>query len=82
MQKNWLKRAFGYTMSVLKLIWRWIKRALFGGGRELLSLEKEGLETPAKRLRTAFFAKKGAVVALITLAALVLFTFIFVGSLK
>lgn len=76
MQKNWLKRAFGYTVSALKRVWRWIKRALFGGGKELLSLDKEGLETPAKRLRAVFFAKKGAVAALVILAALTLFTFI------
>ncbi|MBQ7913362.1 MAG: ABC transporter permease subunit [Clostridia bacterium] len=76
MQKNWLKRVFGRTVSALKRIWRWIKRAVFGCGKELLSLDKESLETPSRRLRAVFFSKKGAVVALVTLAALVLFTFI------
>ena len=75
-EKKWFKRAFGHTMSAFKRFLRWIKRGFFGSGKELLSLEEEGLETPTRRIWRAFFAKKGAVIALVTIVALFLFTFI------
>ena len=76
MQKNWFNRIFGRTRCALKRIWGWITRAFWGGGRELNTLDKEKLETPSKRLQMAFFAKKGAVIALVVLVTLFLFTFI------
>ena len=74
--KNWIKRAFGHTVSALRSFWRWIKRGFFGAGRELGGLEKEEIESPSKLLRQAFFRKKAAVTALIALAALFLFVFL------
>ncbi len=75
-QKNWLKRLYGHTVSALKRIWRWIKRGVFGSGKELNGLDRDLLESPSKQLRAAFFRKKGAVAALIVLVGLFLFTFI------
>ena len=75
-EENWIKRVFAYTMSALKAPIRWIKRAFFGKGKEFSALENEGVESPSKLFREAFFRKKAAVVALFLLAALFLFVFI------
>lgn len=74
--KNWIKRAFGHTVSALKSFWRWITRSIFGGGKEMNGLAKEEIESPSKLLRQAFFRKKSAVTALVTLAALFAFVFL------
>lgn len=75
-KENCIKRLFGHTMSAMKRFWRWIKRGVFGGKAELENLDKTEIESPSKLLKQAFFRKKTAVAALITLAALFLFVFI------
>lgn len=74
--ENWIKRAYKHTMSALKSALRWIKRGVFGGKRELKTLEGQEVESPSKLLKEAFFSKKTAVAALLLLAALFLFVFI------
>ncbi len=69
---NWLKRAYGHTVSALKSFFGWIKRAFVGrkeGG-------VEGEISPSKLLRRAFFRKKSAVAALALLVGIFLFAFI------
>ena len=75
-KENVIKRLFGHTRYALKTFWRWIKRAFWGSKDELSSLGEEEIESPSKLLRQAFFRKKTAVAAVITLAALFLFVFI------
>ena len=58
----------------MKTLFRWVKRAVFGGQRELSGAER--IESPSAVLRQAFFRKKTAVAALVFLAALFLFVFI------
>lgn len=75
--KNFIKRAYEHTVSALKRIGRWFKRAFFGGGKELSARKGETeIESPSKLLREAFFRKKAAVVALVVLLGLFLFVFI------
>lgn len=73
--KNWIKRVFDRTVSALKRIWAWIKRA-FTGREKLPETQDVKIESPSALVRGAFFRKKTAVGALITLVALFLFTFI------
>ncbi len=72
--KNFFKRLYEGGMYALKRLFRWIKRA-FSGGKELSNVDGD-IESPSKLLREAFFQKKTAVGALITLVALFLFVFI------
>ena len=73
-KKNFIKRAYEGTMSAFKTAVRWIKRAVFGGKGELSDTEK--IESPSRLIWGAFFRKKTAVVALVTLVGLFLFVFI------
>ena len=58
-------------MTVFKKLYRWGKRA-FLGDKELSA----STQSPSALIRKAFFRKKGAVVALVTIIALFLFVFI------
>ncbi len=72
-----LKTIYRHTMSALKSFFRWLKRAFWGGKKELLEGEEEmQIESPSKLLREAFFAKKSAVVALAVLVGLLAFVLI------
>ncbi|MBQ3221114.1 MAG: ABC transporter permease subunit [Clostridia bacterium] len=71
-KENWVKRAWGRTVSAFKRFWSWIKRA-FSTKKELPT---EGVESPSKLLREAFFRRKAAVVALVILLALFAFVFV------
>ena len=71
-KENWVKRAWGRTVSAFKRFWGWIKRA-FSTKKELPT---EGVESPSKLLREAFFRRKAAVVALVILLALFAFVFV------
>ncbi len=73
--KNIIARGYERTKSALKRFFRWIKRGLFGGKKEMEGLE-EGIESPSKRLKEAFFKRKSAVAALILLVALFIFVFV------
>ncbi len=73
MKKNRLQRGYEGGKSALKRLFRWGKRGIFGGAKELSDGE---IESPSKLLRQAFFRKKTAVVALVTLAALFAFVLI------
>ena len=81
-EKNIIKRAWLRIVSACKRFFRWGKRGVCGGEKELLSLavnttqDTEKIESPSKILKQAFFRKKGAVFALIFLVALFLFVFI------
>ena len=58
---------------------RWLKRAFFGGSKELSEDEKffvEKIESPSVMAVKAFFRRKLAVVALVILVSLFLFVFI------
>lgn len=74
-KENGIKRAYEGGMSALKRFFRWIKRAFWGSKTEWGNGERE-IESPARLLKEAFFRKKSAVVALLTLTALLLFVFI------
>ena len=63
-------------MSALKRLWRWTKRGVFGGKKELSEMGEEEVESPSKLIRQAFFRKKTAVAALVILLSLFLFVFI------
>ena len=67
-----IKQAFTHTMSALKRVWMWLKRAFTG--KKFSGDER--IETPSGALRTAFFRKKSAVFALVFLVALFLFVFV------
>ncbi len=67
---DWIKED---TMSALKRVFGWFKRAFFGG--ETYS-EAEKIESPSRLLWGAFFRRKTAVFALVTLVGLFLFVFI------
>ncbi len=71
--ENFIKRAFWRTVSALKRVWEWIKRA-FTGRKGLETSAK--IESPSALVRQAFFSKKSAVAALIVFLALLLFTFV------
>ncbi len=71
-----LKKAYEGTMSALKRVFRWCKRTVFGGKRELSEIETEKIQSPAKLLWSTFFRRKGAVVALGLLLALFAFVWI------
>lgn len=65
--------------NVFATLWRWAKRAFFGAGKELSDEERfavEKIESPSVMAVKAFFRRKIAVVALITLVAMFLFVFI------
>lgn len=64
----------GGTVYVMKKIFRWLKRGIFGGKTEFSDLEK--IESPSALLRQSFFEKKSAVAALCFLAVLFLFVLI------
>ncbi len=78
-EKNWIKRCFGHTVSALKKLARWFRRAFFGGNKELSTIQTEEIESPSKLIRQNFFRKKTAVAALIILCGLFLFVFIAPG---
>lgn len=71
--ENFIKRVFGRTVSALKRVWEWFKRAFTG--RKGLETQ-EGIETPSTLVRQAFFSKKSAVAALTVFLALLIFTFV------
>ena len=73
-EKNVIKRMFERTMSALKRIWRWIKRAFSRKRAEWEGVEE--IESPSRLLRRAFFGKKTAIIALIFLFSLFAFVFI------
>ena len=75
-EENCIKKAFRYTMSALKSLFRWIKRGFFGAKRELNGLNEKEVESPSKLFREAFFRRKTAVAALVILISLFLFVFI------
>ncbi|MBR2623130.1 MAG: ABC transporter permease subunit [Clostridia bacterium] len=78
-EKNWLRKSFDGTVYAMKSVYRWCKRAFFGGNK---GLKVEQIETPTRLLRERFFRKKAAVGALVFLLVLFLFVFIapaFVG---
>ena len=65
--------------GVFATLWRWLKRAFFGAGRELADDERftvEKIESPSIMAVKAFFRRKLAVVALIVLVSMFLFVFI------
>ena len=65
--------------GVFATLWRWLKRAFFGAGRELTDDERftvEKIESPSIMAVKAFFRRKLAVVALIVLVSMFLFVFI------
>ncbi len=70
-KENIFKRAFRRGKYALKKVWAWIKRAFTGK-----KLPDNLLESPSRAAASAFFAKKSAVVALVTFVALFLFVFI------
>ncbi len=74
--KNFFKRIYEGGKYALNRLFRWIKRAFSGKKETLLGTEGGEIENPAKLLREAFFQKKSALVALVTLVALFAFTFI------
>ncbi len=78
MKRIWqtFKKAYDAIGHALIAFWRWCKRAIFGGKRELSKVESEEIESPAKLLRQAFFGRKGAVVALGILLAIFAFALI------
>ncbi len=63
-------------MYALKRVFRWLKRAFLGDDVEFVGENAEGIESPRKLLKEAFFQKKTAVFALVFLLALFLFVFI------
>ena len=76
-RENFIKRAYRATMSALKRVWAWLKRAFTGGKRKFSALNgDEKIESPSRLLREAFFHKKTAVAALVFLVGLFLFVFI------
>ena len=79
-KKNFIKRAYGHTVSALKRVFRWIKRSIFGKKDEWNGVER--IESPTRLVVNAFLRKKAAVVALSVLVGLFLFVFLaptFVG---
>lgn len=65
--------------GVFATLWRWLKRAFLGAGRELTDDERftvEKIESPSIMAVKAFFRRKLAVVALIVLVSMFLFVFI------
>lgn len=65
--------------NVFATLWRWIKRAFFGASKEMSDEERfavEKIESPSVMAVKAFFRRKIAVVALVTLIAMFLFVFI------
>ncbi len=74
--KNWIRRAYEYTMSALKRVFQWIKRAFFGAAKEFEGEERVDIESPSKLLKEAFFRKKSAVAALVFLLGLFVFVFL------
>ena len=65
-----------------KTLWRWTKRMILGGSKELSEQDifaVERLESPSKLAVKAFFRRKIAVAALCILVGL--FLFVFIGSL-
>ena len=71
--KTRLKNAYQTTVSALKRVFMWIKRSIFGDEKEGV-IEK--IERPSKLVRQAFFRRKTAVGAVVTLVGLFLFVFI------
>ncbi len=70
------KNVFSRAGSTL---WRWTKRMVMGGSKELTDDEKfavEKIESPSVMATKAFFRRKLAVVALVVLVSLFLFVFI------
>ncbi len=67
------KKAFGRTRYAMKRVFGWVKRPVLPQTPTEIPEENE---SPAKRLKQAFFAKKSAVVALIAFLGLFLFVFV------
>ena len=77
MSKN--NKCSAAVKGVFATLWRWMKRAFFGAGKELAEDEKlfvEKIESPSVMTVKAFFRRKLAVAALIVLVGLFLFVFI------
>lgn len=65
--------------GIFATLWRWMKRAFFGAGKEISEDEKfvvEKIESPSVMAVKAFFRRKLAVGALIVLIGMFLFVFI------
>ena len=73
-KRNIFQRAFDATVSALKRVFTWLKRAFTGS--KLPPYDEDKMQSPSALVRQAFFSKKSAVIALCTLAALFLFVFI------
>ena len=76
MAKKENKNTAGGLFSTL---WRWTKRMVMGGSKELTDEEKfavEQIESPSVMAVKAFFRRKLAVAALILLLSLFLFVFV------
>ena len=73
-KRNIFQRVFDATVSALKRVWGWLKRAFTGS--KLPQYDEEQIQSPSALVRQAFFSKKAAVIALVVLAALFLFVFI------
>ena len=77
MSKN--NKCCAAVKDVFATLWRWLKRAFFGAGREMAEDEKffvEKIESPSIMAVKAFFRRKLAVVALIVLVSMFLFVFV------
>ena len=77
MSKN--NKCSAAVKGVFATLWRWMKRAFFGAGKELAEDEKlfvEKIESPSVMTVKAFFRRKLAVAALIVLVGFFLFVFI------
>ena len=65
--------------GIIATLWRWIKRAFWGAGKEISEDDKfvvEKIESPSTMAVKAFFRRKLAVGALVVLISMFLFVFI------
>ena len=65
--------------NIFATLWRWLKRAFWGAGKELSEDDRfvvEKIESPSVMAVKAFFRRKLAVGALIVLLGMFLFVFI------
>ena len=65
--------------KIIATLWRWVKRAFWGAGKEISEDEKfvvEKIESPSTMAVKAFFRRKLAVGALVVLISMFIFVFI------
>ena len=65
--------------KIFATLWRWVKRAFWGAGKELSEDDRfvvEKIESPSVMAVKAFFRRKLAVAALLVLISMFLFVFI------